>query len=503
MLLIENCAAEYIRMSTDMQRYSIDNQSEAIALYAARRGLTIVRSYVDAGKSGLSTEKRDALQRLIFDVRSGAADFQTILVFDVSRWGRFQDVDESAYFEFLCKEMGVRVQYCAEQFENDGSLAANIIKNIKRAMAGEFSRELSAKVFAGQCRSVRAGNYMGSMPGFGLRRALLDQDGQVRQEMGLGQRKVLSTDRTVLVPGPASEIAVVHDIFQGFVDRKMSLSRIASDLNARGILNAYGRKWSDVAIRNILSNEKYVGTSLFNRTSRRLNSKPRRNPVAEWVRSPGAFEPIISKDQFQKAQLRLKDNARAYTGNELLDSLSALWCREGKLSAAIIDSSQDMPRVNTYKVHFGGLASAYQKVGYRAQFSQGRSSMARMMIVADIVFRLRESGATVEQMSGRSEMIINDELRVAVVTCCAQPGCGKNQWPIGRPTCAKPDILVVARVHDERSLIEEYILVPMLFLMNSSWLTISNARLRRLKTLRSATIDPLIELCGRARLEAT
>ena len=74
--------------------------------------------------------------------RSGTANFSVILVYDVSRW-RFQDADETAYYEFICKEAGIAVHYCAEQFENDGSLSATIIQGMKRAMAGEYSRELS------------------------------------------------------------------------------------------------------------------------------------------------------------------------------------------------------------------------------------------------------------------------------------------------------------------------------------------------------------------------
>lgn len=80
---------------------------------------------------------RGALKQLIDEVRSGAADVRAILVYDVSRWGRFQDADESAYYEFICKEAGIAVHYCAEQFENDGRLSATIIKSMKRAMAGD------------------------------------------------------------------------------------------------------------------------------------------------------------------------------------------------------------------------------------------------------------------------------------------------------------------------------------------------------------------------------
>src|SRR5438876_10987321 len=97
-------AAEYVRMSTEHQRYSTENQGEIIRRYAEQRGFTLVRTYEDSGKSGLRLDGRDALKTLIADVRSGAADFNAILVYDVSRWGRFQDADESAYYEFICKE---------------------------------------------------------------------------------------------------------------------------------------------------------------------------------------------------------------------------------------------------------------------------------------------------------------------------------------------------------------------------------------------------------------
>jgi DNA invertase Pin-like site-specific DNA recombinase len=74
MIPIAARAAQYLRMSTDIQRYSIENQSVEIAIYAARRGLSIVQTYEDAGKSGLSAYNRPALQNLILDVRTGRAD---------------------------------------------------------------------------------------------------------------------------------------------------------------------------------------------------------------------------------------------------------------------------------------------------------------------------------------------------------------------------------------------------------------------------------------------
>ncbi|MCK1351965.1 recombinase family protein [Bradyrhizobium sp. CW7] len=125
----------------------------AIAAYAEANTLTIVSTYRDEGRSGLRIKGRPGLVELIEDVQSGRADFDHILVYDVSRWGRFQDVDESAYYEFLCKRSGVQVEYCAEIFKNDGTFVSGIAKSLKRGRAAEWSRELSVKVHAGHSRS--------------------------------------------------------------------------------------------------------------------------------------------------------------------------------------------------------------------------------------------------------------------------------------------------------------------------------------------------------------
>jgi DNA invertase Pin-like site-specific DNA recombinase len=128
--------------------------------------------------------------------------------------GRFQDADESAYYEYICKSAGISVQYCAEQFENDGSPVSTIVKGVKRAMAGEYSRELSVKVFAGQCRLIELGYRQGGPPGYGLRRSLIDQAGAAKGELSRGEHKSIQTDRVVLVPGPPEEVDTVRWVYR-------------------------------------------------------------------------------------------------------------------------------------------------------------------------------------------------------------------------------------------------------------------------------------------------
>jgi DNA invertase Pin-like site-specific DNA recombinase len=207
-------AAQYLRMSTDMQECSIESQAVVIQRYAEANGFKILKTYEDAGKSGLTISQRKGLQSLLSDVLQHKAVFRAVLVYDVSRWGRFQDADEAAHYEFLCKSSGVKVYYCAEQFGPEETLPARIMKALKRTMAAEFSRELSQRVFIGKQRRALKGFHQGSNPGYALRRVLVGADGHVKQVLQSGELKSISSDHVELVPGPERERKWVRWIYE-------------------------------------------------------------------------------------------------------------------------------------------------------------------------------------------------------------------------------------------------------------------------------------------------
>jgi DNA invertase Pin-like site-specific DNA recombinase len=103
----------------------------------------------------------------------GQAAYKVILVFDVSRWGRFQDTDEAAHYEHVCKSSGIPIHYCAEQFSNEARISDSLLQTLKRFMAGEFSRDLSERAAGGLNNIVSRGFKYGSVPGYGLRRMLV------------------------------------------------------------------------------------------------------------------------------------------------------------------------------------------------------------------------------------------------------------------------------------------------------------------------------------------
>ncbi len=357
-------AAAYVRMSTEHQQYSTNNQKDIIDEYAARRGMEIVEVYSDEGKSGLNIQGRDSLAQLIADVQPGRAEFDCILVYDVSRWGRFQDADESAYYEYICKRAGIAVHYCAEQFENDGSPVATIVKGVKRAMAGEYSRELSSKVFQGACRLVQMGYRQGGTAGFGLRRMLIDQSGQQKGMLKIGEQKSIQTDRVILVPGPDDEVAAVRWIYDAFVREGKNEREIAEILNSRGILTDFARRWSRGTVHEVLTNEKYIGNNLYHRTSFKLKLKHIVNPRERWIRAENVFQPIIEPTQFFTAQGIILARSRRFTDEEMLGKLRAVLGKHGRVSGLLIDEEDDAPSSAAFRHRFGSLVRAYQLIGY-------------------------------------------------------------------------------------------------------------------------------------------
>jgi DNA invertase Pin-like site-specific DNA recombinase len=288
-------------MSTDQQQYSIDNQSETISAYAREHRMEIVTSYADAGKSGLSVENRPGLKQLIVDVESGSPGYSAILVYDVSRWGRFQDADESAYYEYRCRRANIAVHYCVESFPNDGSPLSTLLKAMKRAMAAEYSRDLSARVFAGKARLIELGFRQGGNAGYGFRRMLVDQSGKRKTVLNPGERKSIATDRVILIPGPTEEVDIVNEVFRLYALEGSSPNEIAKTLNERHVPCERGRPWTRHLVREIVTNPKYVGANVSNRHSGKLRSRQVRNPPEMWIRRENAFKAIVDPELFLKA----------------------------------------------------------------------------------------------------------------------------------------------------------------------------------------------------------
>jgi DNA invertase Pin-like site-specific DNA recombinase len=502
-------AAQYVRMSTEHQKYSTENQAEIIARYAEKRGMEIVKTYADAGKSGLRLEGRVALQQLLADVRSGTADFTVVLVYDVSRWGRFQDTDESAYHEFICREAGISIQYCAEQFENDGSLSATIIKSMKRAMAGEYSRELSAKVFTGQCRLITLGFRQGGSAGFGLRRQLVDERRLPKTQLSRGEQKSLQTDRVILTPGPPEEVELVRRLYRMFVLQRKSEAEIAAALNAEGRLTDLGRPWTRGVIHQILTNEKYVGNNVYNRVSYKLKARRVSNTPDMWIRADGAFEGIVDHDFFDAAQRIIQDRSKRFSDQELLDHLSSLLAEKGWLSGLVIDEVEDMPSSSTFRHRFGSLIRAYQLVGYSPardyRYVETNRALRAMHpeVVMSVIQQIIDVGATVRRDEATDLVHVNDEFSASVVIVrCHETPAGGLRWKVRLDQGLRPSITIAVRMNAGNETVRDYYLLPWIDLGTAASLRLASENGVLLDAYRFQTLDPFFDLTRRVSLRA-
>ena len=499
-------AAQYVRMSTEHQRYSTENQAEAIRKYAEQRSLEVVRTYADEGKSGLRLDGRDALKRLIDDVQSGEADFSTILVYDVSRWGRFQDADESAYYEFICKEAGLTVHYCAEQFENDGSPFSTIVKGVKRAMAGEYSRELSAKVFAGQCRLIEIGYRQGGPAGYGLRRMLIDQTGAHKGVLSRGQHKSIQTDRVILIPGESMEIETVCWMYRAFVEEGRQECEIADLLNSRGVVGEDGSSWTRGRVHQILTNPKYVGDNVWNRVSYKLKKLRVRNSPDIWVRADGVFEPIVPRHLFDAAQAIIQNRSRRLSDEEMIVRLRILYQARGQLSGLIIDEAEDLPSSSTYSARFGSLARAYQLVGFTPYRDFHYVEINRALralhpkIVAAAIEQITRIGGSVDQDPQTQILRINEEFTVSVCLArCQATAAGTLRWHVRFDTTLNPDVIVALRMDSANQTVQDYYILPRMELPGPQ-VRIGEHNGMALDAFRFESLDQLYEMAARASL---
>lgn len=459
-------AAQYVRMSTDRQQYSIQNQAAVIGAYALAHNLAIIRNYSDEGESGLRIANRAGLTQLIDDVSKGQADFAWILVYDVSRWGRFQDTDESAHYEFICKKAGIKVVYCAEQFENDGSMLSNIVKNLKRVMAAEYSRELSAKVHAGACRFSRLGFLVGGKVGYALQRELFDKNQVSKGILENGARKYLVTDHVRLRPGKANEVAIVKWIFQRFLTLK-SERAIARELNRHGITAYDGGRWRGSLISTILKNEKYIGDLVYNRTSRKLGGQSVDNPGEAWITSQGCIEPIVDRDSFFKARKIIEERRVILPEEEMLLRLRKVLLKEGRISQKIINATKGLPSDKSYIKHFGSLRNAYKLVGYasphKADYLDTRQKWLELLksLVLRVASKLAAGGATVS-MPASYNLLVNGTESVGFRIARWSPGRDGEHfpyWVIQRRHLATGWIVAI-RLGENNNSVFDYVLLP-------------------------------------------
>ena len=343
-------------------------------------------------------------------------------------------------------------------------------------MAGEYSRDRSALVFAGACRTARLGYKQGGTAGYGLQRVLVDQFGVPRLVLNWGDRKALVSDRVILQPGRSEEVRTVQRVFRSFaVARKPELT-IARELNEEGILNEFGRPWRMLAIRRLLTCEKYIGNYVYNQKSGKLRRKRRLNPPDTWIRRDGAFAAIVDPALFKRARKilakRPSRQLRSWPSDQdLLTRLQALREQKGRLSCALIDNADALPHSSLYRIRFGSLSRAFERIGYdptgHTCFDARRKAIGTITkLQLELAAAIQRSGVNADILrptTHRADAIVtvNGVLTISVYLArCQHLADGARRWNVRRRIAGTSALVLVLRMDGGNQSILDYFLLP-------------------------------------------
>ena len=236
--------AYYRHSAKDRQENSVAIQQELVQKWAKDNGVEIIHEFSDRGKSGLTAEGRDGFNDMMENWVKKRKEFDLVMCLDVSRWGRFQDIDLSATYSAECKKHGKQVIYTTLGMPRPDDPLYPVYLQFERFRAAQYSKELSVKVSHGCIKIAQQGYWVGGSPPFGYDRLLLDESRKPVHVLERRQKKGIQNQRVTLTLGPQEQVATVRRIFTELIDAGNDTQEIADSLNRDGLRSARGGLWS-------------------------------------------------------------------------------------------------------------------------------------------------------------------------------------------------------------------------------------------------------------------
>lgn len=456
--------AYYRHSAQDRQKNSVEIQCDQVRAWAVANQVEIVQEFADRGKSGLTAEGRPAFTEMMELVRS-KADFTKVLVLDVSRWGRFQDIDLSAQYSAECKQHGKEVVYVNLGIENDGSPVYPLVVNFERWRSAQYSRELSDKVHKGCVKIAEQGYRAGGSAPYATHRIMVDEKDAPQKILEHGERKSIQNWRVKLTPGEPQHVEIIQDIFHQFVDRGLTERQIAGVLNERGIVSPGGRAWTPNAVQRLLKNRTYAGSVVYNRTTGKLKTSRRSNPREDWVITERAYQPLIPPEVFDRARERFEDRQKTLSQEEMAERLHAILDRYGILTRSLIAADDLIPSLGFVTRHLGGMTGA------------------RVSMYADVRERAkRDVQAAIADLNAHVQMhddflVINDRFTVLVQPAIPIMNFQSPYWMFRTDQRPQVDLTLGVPLADHGDpRILGYVAMPRL-MMPSGWMRLSGQNL--------------------------
>ena len=275
-------AVYYARVSTEEEKQvsALSKQCEEAEQHINNMGWDLVDSYIDEGKSGTSSKKRDEYNRLYDDLESDLFDVIVIksqdrLMRNVKDWYIFID-------KMVKNGKKLYIYIDNKFYQSDDAL----ITGIKAILAEEYSRELSKKINNSNKRRQATASAIitnGKLWGYD------QKDG----ELTINEQ----------------EAKVVRRIFELYIGG-LGCRGIRKQLTIEGYLTRNATEFAETTIKRMIKNEKYKGTVIFNKTHKDFDTKHLiENPPSEWIIHENRIASIISVDMWDEANRLLNERS--------------------------------------------------------------------------------------------------------------------------------------------------------------------------------------------------
>lgn len=308
----------YIRCSTEMQEESPEQQIKEIQRWAEQNEYKIIRWYIDKGKSGTTFSKRPKFTELVRHIEHNP-DFEYVLVYDESRWGRPNNPRENTYWKVHFERHGVKVIIINSQSKRENDIGSFVVEVVESAEASEYSKKLARATLRGAMSNAEKGFYNGGTAPYGFNRVAVDKmTGSFRRILEPGHRANRAEDKIKLSPGDPLEVQTVKRIFELRING-FGYRAIANQLNTdnvpcprRGRWKNVNQRWSMNTIKSLIENPAYKGALAYNRfpmTKKRIGEInilgkqkiKRKASKDEMVVVENTHDSIVSKEMWEKA----------------------------------------------------------------------------------------------------------------------------------------------------------------------------------------------------------
>lgn len=296
--IIYKTGIAYYRYSSGNQHEeSIEAQMECVRKYAKENNITIIKEYIDREETA-ATDERTHFQEMVADVKAGRVKPDFLIVDKFDRYCR--DIKDHFVYKFFFEDNDIKTIAVLEPTYDN-----LLVEAIIAAKNHDYIRNLSNEVSRKMLQYAKKALHLGGVPLLGYDVYEVMEDGRVRKRYKINEKE-----------GPAVQLG--FKLFK----KGYSLKKTAQTLNSFGYKTKKGRPFTASAVYEMLTNEKYKGTYVYNRTVSKKKGKRNHHkskPDDEVIRIPDALPRLVSDEDFDAVQERLHRIKRAPGANKAVE----------------------------------------------------------------------------------------------------------------------------------------------------------------------------------------